>query len=281
MVRSFLSLAALAVLISVSTSSFAQGTIKIGSLSAVTGPIPDLVAKIVKGEEHAIKQINEAGGVLGKTLRLIIADSQCDAKAAVDAANKLVHVNRVTAIVGGICSGGTIGAAQAVTIPAKVVSVSPSATAPSITNLDDNDLVYRTAPSDAYQGRVLAKLVDKLGYRRIALTFTNDDYNRGLADVFRAAYVGAGGNIVADQVHEPKKPSYRSELATLARRKPDALVLFAYYDGGGITIIRQSLENGFFTKFVGCGRHGQSDGHHRTRCVRTGRQCRIYSGRFR
>ena len=225
--------------------------VKLGSLSAVTGPIPALVAKIVKGEQHAVDQINEAGGVLGGELELIIADSQCDAKAAVDAATKLVHVDQVTAIVGAICSGGTLGATQSVTIPAGVVSVSPSATAPVISGLEDNDLVYRVAPSDVYQGVALAELARSLGYDSVAMTFTNDAYNTGLATVFRDAFTSMGGTIAGDQMHEPNKASYRAELATLAQGEVDALVLFAYYDGSGILIMRQSLENGFFDKFLG------------------------------
>ena len=229
----------------------ALAEIRLGSLSAITGPIPELVAKIIGGEEHAVEEINAAGGVLGEPVELVIADSQCDAKAAVDAANKLVNVDRVTAIVGGICSGGTIGAVQAVTIGAGVVSVSPSATSPTITDLDDKDLVYRTAPSDAYQGVELAKLARELGYDRVAMTYANDDYNSGLATVFRDSFTALGGRIISDESHEPNKPSYRSELATLARGDVQALVLFAYYDGSGITILRQSLENDFFEKFLG------------------------------
>ncbi|MGF1500827.1 MAG: ABC transporter substrate-binding protein [Paracoccaceae bacterium] len=225
--------------------------VKLGALAAVTGPIPELVAVMVDAEQLAVAQINAQGGVLGGRLSLVIADSQCDAKAAVDAATKLVNVDQVPAIVGAICSGGTIGAAQAVTIPAGVVSVSPSATSPAITDLEDNDLVFRAAPSDSYQGVELAELARGMGYVRLAMTMANDDYNVGLANVFKEAFVAAGGEIVAEQMHEPNKPSYRSQLATLAASGAEALAMFAYYDGSGLTILRQSLENGYFTRFIG------------------------------
>ena len=226
--------------------------VKLGALAAVTGPIPELVADMVAAQEFAVAQINAQGGIHGGgTLQLVIADTQCDAKTAVDAATKLVNVEQVPAIVGGICSGGTIGATQAVTIPAGVVSVSPSATSPAITDLEDNDLVFRTAPSDAYQGVELAKLAREMGHDTLALTYANDDYNVGLAKVFAEAFTDAGGVIAGEQMHEPNKPSYRSQLATLAAGGADALALFAYYDGSGITIMRQSLENGYFTQFLG------------------------------
>jgi branched-chain amino acid transport system substrate-binding protein len=229
----------------------AVAEVKLGSLSAVTGPIPELVADIVDAERAAVADINANGGVLGDTLSLVVADSQCDAKAAVDAANKLVNVEQVVAIAGAICSGGTIGAAEAVTVPAGMVSISPSATSPAITGLDDNDLVFRTAPSDAYQGVALAGLARSMGYDKIAVTYANDDYNAGLGKVFIDAFKAAGGTVTAEQVHEPKKPSYRSELATLSGGGAEALALFAYYDGSGLTILRQSLEGDLFGKFIG------------------------------
>ncbi len=237
-------------ILAASATAHAQGA-RLGSLSAVTGPIPGLVEKIVEAEQLAVRQINEAGGVLGGKLELVIADSACDPKVAVDAAQKLVNVDRVHAIVGGICSGGTIAAAESVTVPAGVVSVSPSATAPAITSLDDGDMVFRVAPSDSYQGVAIAQLARSVGYQRMALTYTNDDANRGVAAVFREAYVGMGGEITADVMHQPDRPSYRTELATLSASGAEALALFAYSNGSGILILRQSLENGFFDRFVG------------------------------
>jgi branched-chain amino acid transport system substrate-binding protein len=186
----------------------------------------------------------------GATYRLVLGDSQCDPKAAVDAATKVVNVEQVVAIVGATCSGGTNAMAQSVTIPAGVVSVSDSATAPSITELKDNDLVFRVAPSDAYQGRVLAGLAMDRGFTKLALTYSNDDYNAGLAGAFEQSFKELGGEITAKQMHEPNKASYRSELATLANQPADALAMFAYYGGSGITIIRNSLENGLFETFL-------------------------------
>jgi len=231
--------------------SMAQ-TVKIGSLAAVTGPIANLVPPIIEAEQLAVKQVNDAGGILGgRKLELVVGDTQCNAQASVDAAGKLVNVEQVVAIVGALCSGATIGAASNVAVPASVVMVSPASTSPEITGLEDKDLVFRTAPSDAYQGVVLAKFVKSKGINSVALTFVNNDYGVGLASAFREAYVKEGGTITGDQVHEDKKSSYRSELATLASGKPDALVVLAYAGTSGVTILRQSLENDFFKQFVG------------------------------
>ena len=113
--------------LAISGSAFAD-TVKIGSLSAVTGPIAKLVPPIINGSKLAIKQINASGGILnGKKLELIVGDTGCNAQASVDAATKLVNVEQVVAIVGALCSGATIGAANNVAIPSNVVMVSTSA----------------------------------------------------------------------------------------------------------------------------------------------------------
>ena len=241
-----------AALVSIAASPVYAGEVKIGVLNALTGPIPDLAAVILEAEQAAEAHINANGGMWGgDTLVLASGDSGCDAKAGVDAANKIVNVEQASIIVGPICSGATMGATQAVTIPAGVVNISPSATSPAITGLDDNDLVFRVCPSDAYQGVTIAKLARSMGYSKLAATYANDDYNAGLHDVFVKAFKELGGTITGDQMHEANKASYRAELATLSSGGPEALALFAYYNGSGITMMRQSLENGFFSKFIG------------------------------
>ena len=204
------------------------------------------------GRDLAATHVNEQGGLHGgDTYQLVAGDSQCDPKAAVDAGAKLVNVEQVVAILGANCSGATNGMAQSVAIPAGVVMLSDTATAPSISELEDNDLVFRVAASDAYQGRSLAELAWANGYRSLAVTYANDDYNAGLAGVFETAFTELGGTITASQVHEPDKASYRSELSTLAGAGGEGLALFAYYGSSGITILRNSLENGLFGKFLG------------------------------
>ena len=225
--------------------------INVGSVAGVTGPIAELVAPIVAGRNLAAEHVNSQGGLLeGDNYNLILSDSQCDPKAGVDAGGKVVNVEQVVAIVGASCSGATNGMVQSVTIPAGVVALSDSATAPSISELDDNDTVFRVAPSDAYQGLAIAQLAIDQGYKKLAMTYSNDDYNAGIAAVFEQAFQDLGGEITANQAHEPNKASYRSELSTLSGGDAEGLAIFAYYGGSGITIIRNSLENGLFEKFM-------------------------------
>ena len=249
-----------ATLAALATAPAMAQEVKVGSVAGVTGPIAELVAPIVAGRNLAAKHVNEQGGVLdGRKLRLILADGQCDPKAGVDAGQKVVNVEQVVAVVGASCSGETNGMVQAVTIPAGVVSISDSATAPSISDLKDDDLVYRTAASDAYQGAALAKLARDEGFSKLAVTYSNDDYNAGIAKVFVDEFKRLGGEVTANQVHEPNKASYRSEVTTLSQGGAEGLALFAYYGGSGITIIRNALETGAFGKFFGAdGMYDQS-----------------------
>lgn len=226
--------------------------VTIGALFGVTGGLANYIPPIQSAAELAVKEVNDQGGILGGgKLSLVVGDTQATAQVSVDAANKLVNVNNATAIVGALASGATIAAANSATVPAGVVMVSPASTSPAITDLKDNDYLFRVVPSDAYQGKMLAKLLLGEGIKKVALTYINNDYGVGLAGAFRTNFTAGGGTITGDQSHEPKKNSYRSELATLSSGNPDALVLIAYSNDSGPTMIRQSLENGFFSKFIG------------------------------
>ena len=239
----------------------ATADVKIGSLGAITGPIVSLVKEINLAEQAAIDEINAGGGINGDKAVIVFGDTGCNSQTAVDAANKLVNIEQVVGIAGALCSGATIPAASNVAVPAGVVMISPASTSPEITNLKDNDYLYRTAPSDAFQGGVLAKLVLSKGIKKVALTYINNDYGVGLAGTFRETYKAMGGTITADQVHEEKKQSYRSELASLASGGSTKLVLIAMGEGSGMTMIRQSLEGGMFDTFIG------ADGMHTDKMV--------------
>ena len=189
MMKSFLRATVAASLVTAGAAGAWAGEIKVGSVAGVTGPIAELVVPIVAGRNLAVKHVNEQGGLLdGDTMKMALVDSQCDPKAGVDAGNKVVNIEQVVAIVGASCSGATNGMVQSVTIPAGVVALSDSATAPSISELKDNDLVFRVAPSDAYQGAALAKLAIDAGFKTLAVTYSNDDYNAGIAEVFAKTY---------------------------------------------------------------------------------------------
>lgn len=227
------------------------GDTKVGILFDVTGPIASFIPPMMDSVKLAEKEINDGGGLLGGKMVTVIGDTTGSTQGAVDAATKLVNVENVPVVVGALMSGTTLAAANAVTIPSGVLQISPTATSPDFTTLDDKDYVFRIVPSDAYQGVVLAKLVLDQGIKKVALTYANNDYATPLATGFAAAYKAGGGTITAEVKHEEKQQSYAAELGTLAKDKPEALVLIAYAGDSGTTIVKEALENGLFTRFIG------------------------------
>jgi branched-chain amino acid transport system substrate-binding protein len=226
--------------------------IKIGILFDVTGPVANFVPPLLDAVNLAVNEVNANGGILkGQKLVTFVEDSQGTADGATAAATKLVKTDNVAAVVGGLMSSSTIAAAHNVTIPAHILLISPASTAPLITTMEDNDYVFRTIASDAYQGWMLGKMVYDQGIRKVAVTYVNTDYGSGLADTFRDSFENLGGTITNSQAHEPNKESYLPELKALTTGDPEALVVIAYAASSGITIIKESLENGYFKRFIG------------------------------
>ncbi len=226
--------------------------VTIGFIGGFTGPIESLTPPIFAGAELVVKEVNEQGGILGGgKLSIISADGACDATAAANAADKLVNTDNVTGIVGALCTGETIGAANGSGIPGGVVMISPASSAPALTTLEDNDLVFRTTPSDAFQGVALARLLLANGTNDVAITYVNNDYGKGLADAFVAEYTANGGTVSANVAHEDGKADYRAELGQLAGSGSQNLIILAYASGSGQTILRQAVESGNFTAYFG------------------------------
>jgi branched-chain amino acid transport system substrate-binding protein len=225
----------------------------VGFLGGFTGGIESLTPPIFDGAQLAVKQINEQGGLLGgQTLEMPSGDTTCsDASAASNSADRMVNSEDVTAIVGALCTGATIAAANNAAIPGGVLMVSPASTAPAVSELDDNDLVFRTVPSDAFQGEMLAKLLIDKGIEEVAVTFVNNDYGQGLSDAFTTTFEAEGGSVVESLAHEDNRADYRSELGILSSTGVQTLVVLAYADTSGQTVLRQAAESGVFTQYVG------------------------------
>lgn len=226
--------------------------IKIGVLLGFTGPIESLTPDMAGSAELAMKEVSESGALLGgKELVPVRADSTCvDAAAATAAAERLITSDKVAAIYGADCSGVTTAVANNVAVPNGVVMISPSATSPALTTIDDNGYFFRTAPSDARQGQVLANIAWDRGVRNLAITYTNNDYGKGLADSFSAAFEELGGKIQMSAAHEDGKADYSAEVGALAASGADDLAVFGYLDQGGKGVVQTSLDTGAFDRFI-------------------------------
>ena len=244
---------ALAVISALIGSGTAAADVKIGFLAGFTGPLKSLAPGMYKSAKLAVKHVNSQGGILdGQQIIMPSGDSTCsDLTAAADAATHLVHVEKVLAIVGPLCSGAAIAATNNVTIPAGITVVSPSATSPAITSLDDRDLVFRTSPSDVYQGSIIARLLFSKGIKQIVITFVNNDWGKGISAELSSAFEAAGGKVAGNMAHEEGKTDYSDVIRSLSSSGVDTLVVLAYANGSGQTILRQAVESGAFDQFVG------------------------------
>ena len=231
---------------------FADGhAIKMGIILGFTGPIESLTPAMAASAELAFKEASDSGSLLGgKKIEVVRADSTCVDSAAATAAAEGVISQGVAAIMGADCSGVTGAIASNVAVPNGVVMISPSATSPGLTTLDDKGFFFRTAPSDARGGQILADITKDRKVKSVAITYTNNDYGKGLADVYEAAVKAHGIKVTTVSAHEDGKADYSSEVATLASAGGDAVAVIGYLDQGGKGIIQGSLDSGAFDTFI-------------------------------
>jgi len=226
--------------------------IKVGVILGFTGPIESLTPGMASGAELALAEASKSGDFLGgQTVVSVRGDSTCiDAAAASSVAERLITADGVAAIMGADCSGVTTAITNNVAVPNGVVMVSPSATSPALSTINDNGFFYRTAPSDARQGQVLATVLQSRGIDEVAVTYTNNDYGKGLAESFSTAFKALGGKISISAAHEDGKADYSAEVGALSASGSKHLAVFGYVDQGGKGIIQASIDADAFDSFV-------------------------------
>ena len=235
--------------------------VKIGVILGYTGPIESLTPHMAESAELAMEEINESGAFMdGMTLVSERADSTCiDSSAAAAAAERLITSEGIKGIMGADCSGVTGAILSNVAVPNGMVMISPSATSPGLSTAEDNGLFFRTAPSDARQGEVLAEILDSRDIDEVAVTYTNNDYGKGLSDSFVSSFEEDGGTVTLVSPHEDNKADYSAEVGALASAGGDVLVVLGYADSGGKGMIRASLDTGAFDTFMmGDGMYGDA-----------------------
>lgn len=233
------------------TATASAEDVKIGIILGFTGPIESLTPDMAAGAELAIAEVNGGGKFMGGSkVTGIRGDSTCvDSAAAQATAERLVTSDKVNAIMGADCSGVTGAILANVAMANGVVMISPSATSPGLSTAEDNGLFFRTAPSDARQGQVVAEILKDRGFMNAAITYTNNDYGKGLADSIESNFKAVGGTVTINTSHEEGKGDYSAEVAALAQAGGDILVVAGYLDQGGKAIIQASLDTGAFDIF--------------------------------
>jgi len=209
------------------------GTIKIGLLAPLSGQVPTFGLSNKEGAELAVKEWNDKGGVLGKKIELIIADSQCSPDPAVNAANKLIDQDGVKLIVGETCSSASIPVAEIVN-QKKVLQISPTSTNYTVTvdaNGATRPFTFRACFIDPFQGLVMAKFATGKGYKTAFIVFDQgNDYVRGLAEAFEKAFTELGGTIVGKESYTSTDTDFSAILTKVAESKAEVLYLPDYYN---------------------------------------------------
>lgn len=242
-----LALSALAALALTACQPPTKGTIKIGFIGPLTGDAVALGKDALNGVMLAVNEINTKGGVNGKEIEIVAEDTRCTGGAdGANAAQKLVNIDDVVAIVGGLCSSETLAAAP-IAEAGKRVLMAYGASSPAITQA--GDFIFRNYPSDALKAVAMAKYIEQKGYKKIAIISENTDYCTGLRDAL-VQQVGSSMFIFNEAV-EPGTKDFRTLLTRLQNTEFDVFITNANSDGIVAVMVQQFREQGFKEPILG------------------------------
>lgn len=222
-------------------------TIKIGVSLPLTGEAASFGQGGLSGIETAVKEINEAGGINGRKLEVIIEDDQCTSEGGIRTFTKLVNIDQVDMIIGPACS-----AAAGSGIPVAEESKTPTiiwGSAPGLTQ--NNDYIFRTYPSDTFQGKFAAEyMINKLKKEKVAVIYVQNDWGQGIKDVFVSNFQKLGGSISFDEGIPQDAIDLKTILIKAKETNPDA-IYFPVYPSIGIIGLKQMKELGFNVSVLG------------------------------
>ena len=219
-----------------------KGPFVIGVMESVTGPGDTYGNVAVQAKEMAVAEINEAGGVNGRMLELVVEDSKCAAQDAIVAYNKLTDVDGIKIILGTSCSGAMLGAAPLAEADG-VILFSGLATNPDIANA--GDYIFRTSMSDAQLGIDAGNVLWADGIRTLATISETTDYAEGVRRTSVEQFEKRGGEVVGEERYGSDAIDFRTSLTKLFSANPDALFVASQAEASGGNIVKQARELGF------------------------------------
>jgi branched-chain amino acid transport system substrate-binding protein len=223
--------------------------IVIGEFGSLTGTTATFGISTKNGIDMAVDEINKAGGVLGKKVRVIVEDDQGKPEEAQTVVTKLITKDQVAAVLGEVASSRTMAAAP-VAQQNGIPLISPSSTNPKVTQT--GDYIFRVCFIDPFQGFVMAKFAtNTLKVKNVAiLRDIKNDYSVGLADVFVENFKKMGGNIVADESYSEGDTDFSAQLTSIKSKNPQAVFMPGYYTEVGL-VVRQARKLGLMVPFLG------------------------------
>jgi branched-chain amino acid transport system substrate-binding protein len=236
----------LSVLIFACSTKPSDGKIHVGVMVPLSGETASYGMGVKHGIELAFLDLKQSGKI--SNLVLNYEDSRCEGRSAVNAINKLISINHVSAIIGEVCSGGTLAAAP-IAEKNHVPMVSPASTSPAIS--EAGDYIFRVIPSDALQGEFGAKLIEKQGKKTLAILYPNEDYGLGFSKVLSERFTAIGGKVVASEAFERGSIDLRSQLTKIKSKNPEALFLISNSPDSALAALRQIKELGIKAALYG------------------------------
>jgi branched-chain amino acid transport system substrate-binding protein len=222
-------------------SGIAKEPVVIGSISPLTGTNAVQGNDMKNGEQLALEEVNAAGGVLGRPLKILFEDTESRPKGGIDAVHKLVEVNKVPAIVGAYSSGISLPTGE-YTNAQKVVQIGVASTSPGLRKI--GPYYFNSIGLDEVIGTELAKFaMEDSGAKRFASITVNNPFGIGI-EIWSKAYVEQhGGEVVTLVRYDERKPDYRAEIERLFSKKPEA-IFFTAYGTESKLILKQAYELG-------------------------------------
>jgi len=220
----------------------ANGVLTIGTLLPQTGSLAFLGPPEFAGVDLAVKEINAAGGVLGKPITKIDSDSgDTSTNIASSSVDRLLS-QKADVIIGAASSGVSKTVIDKI-VGAGVVEFSPANTSPDFTNYPDKGLYFRTAPSDVLQGRVLGNLIVEDGNQTVGILALQDAYGTGLSKNISEAVKGSQGKVTPDPViYDPKAAEFSAEVSKIKAADPEAIVVVGFDESA--KIIQELVKQG-------------------------------------
>jgi branched-chain amino acid transport system substrate-binding protein len=232
----------------------AQKVLKVAILAPLSGPVPTFGVSTRDGALLAIDEWNAKGGVLGMKIQPIVEDSQCTPDPAVNAANKVIDQDQVHYIIGEVCSKASIPVSE-IANAKKVIEISPTSTNPDVT-VDTagktKAYIFRACFIDPFQGTVGAKFaISKLKAKKAFIMLDQaNDYVKGLAEFFEAAFKKQGGTIVGKESYTAQDTDFSAILSKIKTARPDVVYLPDYYNIVNLAT-KQAKEKGIQVPFMG------------------------------
>ncbi len=226
-----------------------QNEILIGEYSSLTGTTATFGQSTHRGLLMAVEETNNAGGVLGKKIKLLTEDTQSKPEEAATAVTKLISRDDVVAVVGEVSSSRSLAAAP-ICQTNHIPMVSSASTNPEVTR--KGDYIFRVCYIDPFQGEVIAKFVyNSLKLKRVAiLKDIKNDYSIGLAQFFEQSFKAMGGEVVASQAYSEGDTDFKAQLTALKAGDPEGIIVPGYYTEGAL-IVKQARELNMNMPMVG------------------------------